>query len=191
MRDIEFRAKKIDTQEWIYGFIYEHKSPLQVIESDNLLNDLSNWSIINTGFADWNMPRPIEIHKVNPETIGQYVGQKDKNKTKIFEYDIVIIKDTDTEDFIGVITYMPDDNDDDIWYGSEFLAYNNDNLDCYRSLSYQDIEVVGNIFDNPESMKINNKEKFINKINGIINKNNLEIERLKEENILLKNKLKI
>ena len=81
---------------------------------------------------------------VNPETIGQYTGLTDKNGTKIFEGDIVKgNEEIFTKDLIFNVVfdeycrYMIVSS-----YGHYLLARNN-----------KDVEVIGNIHDNPELLK--------------------------------------
>lgn len=76
-------------------------------------------------------------YEVNPETICQYTGLKDKNGNKIWENDIVKLPGLYGNE-VGVVEYL----------GCEFRVRNS----AYGSIQLCG-KVIGNIFDNPELLK--------------------------------------
>lgn len=90
---------------------------------------------------------------VNPETVGQYTGLKDKNGTKIFEGDIIYaVSNFDAANM--VVVYDP----------AEFRLVLCEDYKTYKPgwgfkcLCYESfyMEVVGNIYDNPELLEGDN-----------------------------------
>ena len=81
-------------------------------------------------------------HTVIPETVGQYIGITDDNGTKIFEGDVVDIL-TENEE-IGVVC----------WDEAGFIVNANGFvLDFQNHLHGSEVEVIGNIHDNPELLE--------------------------------------
>lgn len=143
MREIEFRG--FDSTKWYYG--------------DLEYNRKTGVARIHTYEEDGSYCRQ---YTVDPDTIGQFTGLHDKHGRKIFEGDILLwtrknihIEGRPIQDFFDkcIIYY---DNDK---CGFRFRC----KLDCgscVGNLDFSDdrakesyIEVIGNIFDNPELMK--------------------------------------
>lgn len=130
MREILFRGKRQDNGEWVYGF------PVAVYANLNI-----------DGIETWDGER----HLVNTETAGQYTGMIDKYNTKIFEGDIVKTK----YGRLCVVVWFasPQHNG---WDLETIRTCDNcrikapDSFDLYKK---DNLEVIGNIHDNPEMRK--------------------------------------
>lgn len=119
MRTIEFRGKHIDNGEWVIGQLVKMWGEWHILNSDN----------VNTAYP------------VDPATVGQYTGLKDKNGKEIYEDDILL----DESGAYAVVCYSMGSFCVD--FGEEFdLQYFTDRIHeiCY---------VAGNIHDNPELLK--------------------------------------
>ena len=87
------------------------------------------------------------------ETIGQYSGIKDKNGTKIFEGDILCMayKNEFTNNEEQKAYYFVKFNDGMFaTFYMDFLDAVEDNRLCKALIHLDKLEVVGNIYDNPE-----------------------------------------
>ena len=168
MREILFRGKRLDNGEWAEGYLYEHEPALVGIVSENDEPEPSKWFIERTGFADWNMPRPVEFVEVDPSTIGQYTGLTDHGN-RIFEGDI-IKADNGKQSSISVVKFGE-------YYPKLFFAmldicctgvqHLNANGFYLESTKHEDmilfksrhIEVIGNVHDNPDLLLESKEEK--------------------------------
>ena len=81
---------------------------------------------------------------VDPETVGQYTGLTDKNGTKIFEGDIVKYGDT-------VHNVVFEQRNGTAYFGLVDATLETLSFGYYQDL--KQIEVIGNIYDNPELLK--------------------------------------
>ena len=135
MREIIFRGKRLDNGEWAEGYLYEHEPALVGIVSENDVPEPSKWFIARTGFADWNMPRPVEFVEIDPSTVGQYTGLKDKHGKKIFEGHILSLRTGRPH----VVRFKD---------GAFILE------DSAIPMSFAiKFEIIGNVHDNPEFIK--------------------------------------
>lgn len=127
MRDIEFRGKQTDNGEWVYGVPTKDGRGEMVMVENIFECEEYNCRGANCLYVDEN-------------TVGQYTGLKDKNGTKIFEGDIVLLKGYDEPYQV-------------VFDESCFQVYGNSICYVMDNFYDHDIEVIGNIYDNPELLE--------------------------------------
>lgn len=135
MREILFRGKSIEDNKWVYGFV----------DNTTVCGANGNYiaTIINEKAEE---PFTGEWYEIDPKTVGPYTGLKDKNGTKIFEGDICNFSNRSDIDNYGVVVYDADETEFGIDYGSTYLGLG-------RHYHPRDVEVIGNIYDNPELLE--------------------------------------
>lgn len=133
MREILYRGKsdtRFNSGSWVYGV------PIKDYE------------------GDWQLCTDCTKITVLPETIGEYTGLTDKNGKKIFEGDVLRVKGLDHDYYLNIDYTTP-----------VFLTYHelcvrvHSNLfdflpvgfayKTWHTMGYE-VEVIGNIHDNPE-----------------------------------------
>ena len=153
MREILFRGKRTDNGKWEEGYIYEHEPPLQCLVPENYVPDPSQWFIVKTGFADWNMPRQVEFIEVEQDTICQYTGRTDKNGKRVFEGDILQLftiwadGTVEPDEALAIVQFWENDQ---CYVLTTLDGHHCDDFENYGKPEYY--EVIGNIHDNPELM---------------------------------------
>lgn len=92
--------------------------------------------------------RMIVLHEVIPDTLCQYTGGRDKYHTKIWENDIckVNTQNIDEEDGYFVVQWDAET--------LRFVLTGNGLVFDFDDLRMEQVEVVGNIFDNPELLEV-------------------------------------
>ncbi|EAC6337524.1 TPA: hypothetical protein LE261_002353 [Listeria monocytogenes] len=145
MRAIEFRGKRIDNGEWVYGNLMQFEDSATFIFADERKGAST---LTYAHFIINNM------HAIDEKTIGQYTVLKDKNGKKIFEGDIVAFSEDDFHVFNSQVEYFSEDGYPafDIKVPSTYYFDSNVFSEVSMSGLYE-IEVIGNIHENPELLE--------------------------------------
>jgi uncharacterized phage protein (TIGR01671 family) len=135
MREILFKAKRIDNGEWVEGN-YVKKYDLSgkrhlILYVDNYVR----WKCVG----------------IDPKTLCQFTGLYDKNGKRIWENDVVWLV-YDGKEHIYQIIWDNSELDFKATNGEENYGSNFEYLLCC-----DEIEVIGNIFDNKELLQEEHK----------------------------------
>lgn len=155
VRDHLFKAKPKGYDTWVEGGLYRHDPPLQCIVPKDFVPEQPAYHIIQTGFADWNMPRPVVTYEVDPSTICQFTGEMDKNKKRIFENDILRI--SEEGDAIPPSTAPVWDMEARVFWSHAHMRWsvltddgNEVGLEEFIGCHDVEITVIGNTIDTPD-----------------------------------------
>lgn len=131
MRTIKFRGKSVKDNTWLFGYL----SWYQIEDTNQFING----------------------KLVYTETVGQFTGLYDKNGTEIYENDILQLKIDGKEYNPLLVVYS------EVYAGFCMLSENTLNNVVYKPHrpvnpnwwdEFKDeIEIIGNIHDNPELFK--------------------------------------
>ena len=149
MTEVLFRGKRIDNQEWVYGFYF-------CMHHNDDRNHIHHFIIP----LDAPLPKDKPIGEIQVEVVGntvsQFTGVVDKDNDKIFCGDIICTKyeypslfgddETCTMESITKIVFDSGGYD-------AINAYGEPTPMC--CLPADLTEIIGNIYDNPELFEVN------------------------------------
>ena len=123
MREIKFRGFNRKNNVWLYGFYLQNRGAHFIVPDE---------------FADG---KSWDDYEIDPATLGQYTGLHDRKDWEIYEGDIL------HDHFCNNRYVVHFDG------GSFDVMSTLDKSGNYLSDVVGDIEIIGNIHDNPELMK--------------------------------------
>lgn len=124
MREIKFRGKRTDTGEWVYGDLHTR------CQKPHIHPDVPNCPISGLKF------------NIDPDTVGQYTGLKDRNGKEIYEGDTVGYRFTDSSSATGKV----------VWWGARCGFYIRTREGDYYELT-EHCQAIDTFHDNPELLE--------------------------------------
>jgi len=155
MREIEFKAKRVEGGVWVYGYYCELAGRKYIIPDYSQFRDIHDPDLENS------------FTEIIPETVCQWIGLLDKHGVKIFEGDKFQYRKHNgywPDDFIGVVGFKEG------CFGYDIITEQSDISNEFHPFSYHDelkedfldhIEVIGNIHD-----KAQQKQALIDMMRG-------------------------
>lgn len=139
MRKILFKAKRLDTGEWVEGY-YQKRYDTK--------NDEQHFIFWLKSYTVW------EYAEIDPNTLCQYTGLTDKSGRKIWENDIISINAYSyyepEDDYFGIVTYCEKDA---CWALKNNERFDEIICECFGSYTTEIIN-HGNIFDNADLLEV-------------------------------------
>ena len=149
MREILFKAKRVDNGEWVDGYLFDNGFDGE--EKKYFIGGLIIEKYNGTACDEWDITG-IDFYEIDPETLCQFTGLCDKNGKKIWENDIV-----NTKSNVRVqIKFGLYSNGFSTWKHNQGFYMDFMDKEYYRpELGYwaEKSVVIGNIFDNKELLQ--------------------------------------
>ena len=133
-REILFRGKRVDNGEWVKGYLI-------CPEFDK--------SRAYIGYLFPDDDHDLDVAEVASSTVGRFTGLTDRNGVKIFEGDIVRYGDT-------IHRVVFEQRNGTAYFGLVYAACETLPFGHYQDL--KQIEVIGNIYDNPELLEVSGND---------------------------------
>lgn len=134
MREILFKAKRIDNGEWVEGFY---------IKRYDLLDNEEHFIFHTDSYKVW------EFAEIVPETLCQFTGLNDKNGKRIWEDDIVTCQTRFGSDVGRVVFHK---GKFCVLWVSKYHYPKKAHIENYYDINTR-MSVLGNIFDRPILLK--------------------------------------
>jgi uncharacterized phage protein (TIGR01671 family) len=126
MHEIRFMGKRIDTGEWVYGCLTRYSDSMSYITVDLIEN---------------------KTYEVHTETVGQFIGLKDKKGREIYKGDMVQVFGSGLAFHHAVVF-------ENGAYGykteHDFISFAGNHNFQWKNNQSEHIEVIGNIHDKKE-----------------------------------------
>ncbi len=136
MREIRFRGMQLGNYEWVYGYLMQMHQPNRLF--------IGAWHNIG-GEATIKDELFLSYKEVDPKTVGEFIGLKDKNRNQLFEGD-VCVGNYPWGSTIGVIEFDS---------GCFRLKYLHDSsFHTHADIDFCQLEKIGSRHESPELLEV-------------------------------------
>lgn len=142
MREILFKAKRIDNGEWVIGHYIPFGLDVDIHYDIDIIFNRGDYIFCSES---------QQLIEINIKTLCQYTGLKDKNGNKIFENDTL-------NAWYGSYELTVSWDDENAMFYAEYKGTksgheDDDNDDYAEAWDFINYEVIGNKFDSPELLE--------------------------------------
>ena len=128
-----YRGKRQDNRKWVEGSLFFMFGKTYICP-EAIAMYYFDGALCLGGFVE-----------VDPETVGQFTGLKDKNGVKIFEGNIVRATDLQDADLVGMVVWR---------YDAWCVSGANGAYSLHMANFLHKLVVIGNTHDNPELLEV-------------------------------------
>jgi uncharacterized phage protein (TIGR01671 family) len=151
MKTIKFRGKRVEDNEWVYGYYFHDTiKKIHYIVTHEL-------GVINAGFKPRKEDYILAFVEVILETVGQYTGVTDINDVDIWEGDVLqsgigmnFKWEVTFEDGAFLLEKLNHPKTKKKTVSQDFC--------CKDDVELYELVVIGNIHDNPELLEVKPNE---------------------------------
>ena len=133
-REIKFRGRSVHSDDWCYGSFVNNPDEPYICGFDIWTNGTNDW------FEE----------KVELRTVGQFTGLHDKNGKEIYEGDIIQLN---YPQWNNIVFW----NNDMLCFEYRRICQKQSYSLAMNEMQLRYFEVIGNIYDNPELLKGDDK----------------------------------
>lgn len=158
MKGFKCRGWSPDLKKWVYGAYYEHCTCAACFSNEDR-PEYHQAKIVFEQIQDWNFPYRTLVADVIPKSVGAFAGCR-MDGIEVYEGD-VIVYDVDGDQYYGLVkygrycfTHMGFYID---WHKKSFIrndilywAEHSRKKDEKTGHVYEEVKIVGNIYENPE-----------------------------------------
>lgn len=121
---IKFRGKRLDNNEWVYGYYFESHNYHFILPFDGIYETTAEAKTVLCN---------LKAIEVAPETLGQYIEHEDRNNKEIYDGDDIVFHSDDGDSIsLGRVRYFKEWSGWCIWSGTKEKGFPSSFIEDYN-----------------------------------------------------------